>query len=56
MSRNDDAKRSRRERTLRIRTRLREIRAEDADMIALIAVIKGIMDIVDDIATEGSRT
>ena len=53
MSRNEDAQRSRRDRTARIRTRLKEIKPEDADMVALIAVIKGIMDIVDD--DEGGR-
>lgn len=48
MSRDLDQQRTRRERTERLRTRIRAIKPEDADMIALIAVVKGIMDMIDD--------
>lgn len=36
----------------RLRQRIREIKPEDADMIALLGVVKGLMDIIDD-AAEG---
>ncbi len=39
----------------RIRARLREIKPEDHDMIELLAVLKGIMDIVDDLAAREHR-
>ena len=34
----------------RLRQRLREIKPEDADMIELVGVLKGLLDIVDDMA------
>lgn len=40
----------RREQLARLRARIKEIRPEDADMIALLGVVKGLMDIIDDAA------
>ena len=39
----------------RLRQRLREIKPEDADMIELVGVLKGLLDIVDDMAIRGAR-
>jgi hypothetical protein len=44
------SRRTVRERTDRIRMRLRSIKPEDGDMIQLIGAIKGIIDLIDDIA------
>lgn len=58
MSRDDDRRRNSRQpgcRTTRLRERLKEIKPEDHDMIELIAVLKGIMDIVDDDGEELRR-
>jgi hypothetical protein len=51
MSRDDDRRRNSRggSRTARLRERVAGIKPEDGDMIALLGVIKGIMDIVDDL-------
>lgn len=40
--------RSRREQIARVRTRLAKITPEDRDMLALINVIKGLIDVVAD--------
>jgi hypothetical protein len=56
MSREDDRRRNSRggSRTARLRERVNAITPEDDDMIELIGVLKGILDIVDDIAREGA--
>jgi len=53
MSKYSDLQRARSERTARLRARIRTIKPEDADMIALIAVLKGLIDIIDDDEEEG---
>lgn len=45
---------SHRDRMLRLRERIKSIKPEDQDMIALLGVLKGLMDIVDD-AAEGRK-
>lgn len=45
---------SHRDRMMRLRERIKSIKPEDQDMIALLGVLKGLMDIVDD-ATEGRK-
>lgn len=45
--------RTRRDQVARVRTRLKAIKPEDADLIALIGVIKGVMDIIEDDGEDG---
>jgi hypothetical protein len=48
---NNDTQRQRNQRE-RLRKRLAEIKPEDGDMIALISVLKGVLDVIDDLVRE----
>ena len=48
---NNDAQRQRNQRE-RLRKRLAEIKPEDGDMIALISVLKGVLDVLDNLVRE----
>jgi hypothetical protein len=48
---NNDTQRQRNQRE-RLRKRLAEIKPEDGDMIALISVLKGVLDVLDDLVRE----
>jgi hypothetical protein len=48
---NDDMARKRNQRE-RLRKRLAEIKPEDGDMIALVGVLKGMLDVIDDLGRE----
>jgi hypothetical protein len=56
MSRDDDRRRNDRDgSTARLRARLRAIKPEDGDMIALLGVVKGMLDIIDDVGRWDGR-